>query len=70
MFILVEHKGVAMLFINNPEAMVAIADEGRRELGLRSTTDPDHLPAGIAAHETTRPRPSGHLFRTRIASTG
>ena len=70
MFILVEHKGVTMLYVNNPEALVAIAEEGRRELGMRSTADPDYLPPGIAAHESTRPRPVTHLFRTRVAVTG
>ena len=59
-----------MLYINNPEALIAITEEGRRELGLRSKSDPDHLPAGIAAHEGTRPRHAAHLFRHRVASTG
>jgi len=58
-----------MLYMNNPEALVAIAAARRTEFGQRSTSDPEGMPAGATAQESGRPHSIGHRFH-RITSTG
>ena len=57
-----------MMYINNPEALVAMETERRRGLGLDVITEPDPTPRGtvdIAANRQRR-----HNYRLRPASTG
>ena len=59
-----------MLYINNPEALVAIETERRSGLGLHLTADPDPMPTGIVVPEGARPRRGRLRFHRRTASTG
>ncbi len=59
-----------MLFVNNPEALVAIEMERRNELGLHSTASPDLTSPGVVVQESNRARPAALRFRSRAASTG
>ncbi len=52
-----------MLYINNPEALVAMETERRKELGLDLTTYESPAPRGNAASRRTRD------YRLRTATT-
>lgn len=49
-----------MLYINNPEALVAIAEDSRTEFGIRSVSGPDMTGIDIAKLRRNRLRPLDH----------
>jgi hypothetical protein len=58
-----------MLYINNPEALVAMETERRGGLGLRLAAEPE--PAlSVTVPEGNRPRRRDLRIRNRAASTG
>lgn len=58
-----------MLYINHPEALVAIAEERRNGLGMRLASGTDPMPEGAEARRASRPR-SVHNGFPEIASPG
>ena len=56
-----------MLYMNNPEALLAITEERRAELGQRSTSGPNAAPFDAAFGERSRPRSVDHRFRNQMA---
>ena len=52
-----------MLYINNPQALLAIENDRRRELGMRTTSVADTTAANVAAQEGIRARTFRSGFR-------
>lgn len=59
-----------MLYINNPEALVAMETERRSGLGLRLIAETESTPSGVAVPEGDGPRRLDVRILNRAASTG